>query len=150
MIEQAVAQGRQVVCLNRGKPGHSTFPNTYRTLSERFVNLHMRVAYALRPNFIFHANGLLPLWQQGTPFTLDKTLPSARMLVYTELINIRHLVDEFMHRLGPAHPAYQKALRINVWDWEETCARIAGYGPWAANFVKQVRGRKRNAIFWGW
>lgn len=141
MVEQATAQGQQVVALNRGKPGHSTFPNAYRALLHRLPGLHYRVAYALRQDFVVRANCAMPLWAQNTPFTLDITALSGRALRYTELINVHRIVNEFLHNTPDA-----QAERINDWDWEETCARTAGCPLWLANVIRYVRGRMRNRI----
>lgn len=84
MAEQAAAQGRQVVELVRGIPGHSVFPNAYRPLSERVPNLHPRVAFALRPNFLTYMNCALPQIQAGTPFTHDLEVKSHMLELLSE------------------------------------------------------------------
>ncbi|KAK4891455.1 hypothetical protein LTR27_009950 [Elasticomyces elasticus] len=124
ILAQAAAQAREVIVLVRGIPGQSVFPNVYARIHQRWPNLVVRIAYALRPHFIANYNCVLAMLQPHrlpNPFRLHITLPTARNLYHSRLINIWDLEDQFVGNLQS-----QTIGQLLEWHDEEERSRTGG------------------------
>lgn len=146
-LEQQHAADRQVLLIVRGMSGDSVFPDCYRPIIERFgvgpYPLVVHVAYALRHNYVTHADCALP--PPPHPFYIPKNDPAnARGFHHTGLTNIRAINDTYHQRA-----AHLPSARINLFKYEEMAARTGAWPPPISQLVKHVRGRQRNRIIAG-
>lgn len=146
LFGQADAAGAEVMLLIRGMSGHSVAPQTYHQVLNAFPRMTLRIAYALRPQFVAMANIALPPAQQPfavTPFLLHLAPLTARNFFHTRVFNVQDLVD---HENGVIqNPVMQQILR---WHNEEYQSRT-GAGPllwFILQLIQNNRGVGRNDV----
>ena len=141
LLNYANATGREVILFCRGMPGHSVAPTVYKRNIQRWPALVVRVAYALRQQFILHTNCCQPLVLANRPFLLHITPPTLRRFHHSRLINIRDMVDQFEGRIFSPTMA-----QVLDWHQEDYDARTGGIPPVLSNMVLQTRGQGCNDI----